>query len=510
MCVANITYIKDMYLYNYSFLISFTFSELIELMPEDSKDIALVIENSQSNIQLYKLIFKDVEFEVVYTNSLDEAKQQILNTPIKVIICELVNLGGDAISFFEKMELEYPSIKKILVTDYIEPLLLSRAIQNGRIFNYLAKPVDPDRIKVAIYSAFKQFNLAQENNELIDHLKTKNQELEQLFLDLREEEEKFRNVFNAKPDPAFIINNEGWILHSNPKAQKLCVHANGSNLFDLTSPLDKIKIQTYVEAIMLGVKPAIEVEMEDNSCNCFRQSIIEGYPIKFKGIQAFMISFNNISERKEMQKEVMRTIIQTEEKERRRFAQELHDGVGPLLSTAKLYLQWFNKPASKMDKGVIISKIEETLEETLISIREISNNISPNTLVTFGLNTALKTFINRIKNASAIQFKYKNSLNVRLNEQLEVTIYRLLCELINNSIKYAEARKINVEISQNSTVNINYCDDGKGFNVAEAMDSRKGMGLMNMSTRVQSLGGQYVINSSPGMGTKVSVKLLKE
>ena len=237
---------------------------------------------------------------------------------------------------------------------------------------------------------------------------------------------------------------------------------------------------------------------------------VASYSFKYRGNMAYMLSFRDISERKEMRKKMMQAIIETEEMERRRFAQELHDGIGPLLSTTKLYLQWFNMPKAKLDKSVLISKMEETLEETILSLREISNNISPNTLLSFGLKVALKNFIGRINNVSGITFEYDCSIPERLEKQNEITIYRLICELINNSLKHSQAKNIKIFINGNdNSVEVNYEDDGKGFDVKEVMKENKGSGLVNIINSVESLGGQYKIMSAKGEGTRFEVHLNK-
>ena len=161
-----------------------------------------------------------------------------------------------------------------------------------------------------------------------------------------------------------------------------------------------------------------------------------------------------------------------------------------------------------MDKNVIIAKMEETLEETINSLREISNNISPNTLMSFGLNTALKTFVNRIRNVSDITIRYTDNLTLKLKPELEVTAYRLICECLNNSLKHSEASVIELSVfNEEDVFYINYQDNGVGFEPESVMAKADGTGLLNMKTRVQSMGGQIDVQSSQGHGTVITVKV---
>ncbi len=480
-------------------------------MQKPIKDIILVIEKDPDNTKLFSLIFRNQEFQVLYSQKIKDAKKLIDRFEIKLIISDIINTDGDIVDFYEKVEHSYPHIKRMLLTDYIDNEKLSDAINRGRIFNYLPKPIDPKKLIVVIKNALDQYNLSKRNEGLVTDLKAKNIELVNLLQELKNEEEKFRNIFNSSPDPSFIIQKDGSILLANHSAQQFCCKKNKeckySSIFELVYSDSPINLKNYILDVNSNTNSTLEVFIDLGDRNRIKYYELKGYTLNYKGEECIRITLRDISVKKEMEQKVIQTIIQTEEKERRRFAQELHDGIGPLLSTTKLYLQWFNKPESKMDKGIIISKMEETLEETVASIREISNNLSPNTLNSFGLGAALKTFINRIRNVSDINFIYNNKLTKRLDEHIEITIYRLICELINNSIKHSEAKRVNIQIEDNKDIEILYYDDGKGFDVVEKLKSGKGAGLMNLSTRVQSLGGLYNIDSKPGKGTKVHIKL---
>ncbi|TLX72160.1 PAS domain S-box protein [Labilibacter sediminis] len=474
-----------------------------------TKDKILIVENNPDSIKLFQMIFGDM-YEILFRDTALTAFEILEKNDIKVIICDHINIGESVIDFFEKINSQFPSVQRILITDYIDQEQIAEAINRGRIFNYINKPISPKKLTIIVGKAIDQYNLQENNIRLLHSLKTKNDELKELLQELRSEEEKFRNIFNASPDPILIVDKHGLIISSNPHARSL-YPANTQTedamfISKLICPEDQLLTKEYISRVVQHGESMIELRIGVNRT----EYELNGYPVRYKGTNAIMITLRDLSTRKELQKKLLQTVIQTEEKERRRFAQELHDGIGPLLSTTKLYLQWFNKPKAKMDKKVIISKMEETLEETIASLREVSNNISPNTLMSFGLNTALKTFINRIRNVSHIEFIYENKLSSRLKEEYEITIYRLLCECINNSIKHAEAKLIKIEIVANDFLDIFYSDDGKGFVVSDVINEKRGSGLVNMKTRIQSLGGQYQITSSPDNGTSINIRLINE
>ncbi len=476
-------------------------------------DNILIVEATHDGAKLFQLIFNNHYKAFVASNS-EDAFILLKKHEIKVVISDNLIVGESVISFFENIEKTFPFVQKILLTDFLDHRQISEAIDRGRIFSYITKPIEPQRLLVAVYKAIDQYNLLAKNTSLLQNLKFKNQELKQLLNELKFNEEKFRNIFNASPDPILIINDNGYILDCNPLAKTFFYNEDNQttevNIIDLIKPSETEIAETYIKKIEEKIIPLIEVSMWVKNNNKYREFELNGYPVKYHGEDSIMITLRDLSIRKEMEMKMLQTIIQTEEKERRRFAEELHDGIGPLLSTTKLYLNWLTRPESKMDKGQIIIKMEETLEDTIASLREISNNISPNTLMNFGLNTALKTFISRIKNVSGIDFQYKNVLTSRIKQEIEITLYRLICECINNSIKHSGAKNIDIYLFGEGFLELRYSDNGKGFDVVEAFKVNKGSGLINMKTRVQSLGGEFKIESSPEIGTIINVKFIHD
>lgn len=207
---------------------------------------------------------------------------------------------------------------------------------------------------------------------------------------------------------------------------------------------------------------------------------------------------------KQNEKKVLNAVIDAEEKQRVRFASELHDGLGPLLTTIKLYLQWILTPDIKADKKVLHSKAEETFEQALNIMQEISNNLSPHILQNFGLEKAILAFIERLQLVCPVKFDLKWAPVIRISHRKEMAIYRILTECINNTVKHSEAKNasINFNISGNA-MQINYCDDGKGFDSDKVLSQSKSNGFYNIQTRLKSVGGTMNIESKPGLGVKI-------
>ncbi len=225
---------------------------------------------------------------------------------------------------------------------------------------------------------------------------------------------------------------------------------------------------------------------------------------------AFFVSYLYFRlKRKEIIKQkTLEAVIQTEEKERKRIASDLHDGLGPLLSAAKLYFQAYIDSKEISEKKDIETKLKKIMENAIYDTSRISHNISPQILENYGLIIALENFISDINISGKIKFDIKFDKIKRFGLKEELTIYRTISELINNTLKHAQATLISLNIFITGDVlNMEYIDNGKGFLVVEKMHAKQGMGLSNIESRIQSLGGNIFIESLQGQGMKVEIKI---
>lgn len=204
-------------------------------------------------------------------------------------------------------------------------------------------------------------------------------------------------------------------------------------------------------------------------------------------------------------KRILTAVLRTEEKSRSRFAKELHDGMGPLLSSAKMSLTALSSENGAAQQKEIISNTIYVIDEAIRSLREISNNMQPQVLNDFGLSRAVRNFIDKSVSIHNIKIRFTTNLrNERFDSDVEVIMYRVICELINNSLKHSGCKSINLSLAYtNDILSLEYTDDGRGFNPSAMMDC--GMGLSNISSRINSLNGTFDISSSKGKGMHASI-----
>ncbi len=215
-------------------------------------------------------------------------------------------------------------------------------------------------------------------------------------------------------------------------------------------------------------------------------------------------------EKRELEKKLLHAIIQAEESERKRFAKDLHDGLGPILSTVKMSLTAVARRGYDETSRNILLNAENAISEAIKSIKEISNNLSPHILNNFGLKKAIHNFIHKINLTEAIQIEFSTNIDDnRFEIDLEVVIYRVICELITNTIKHAKASSAEITlIGVGGMLYCTYQDDGLGFNrIEQEKDQQNGMGLSNILSRVTSLGGTFDYSSKIGNGIHASFSI---
>lgn len=222
---------------------------------------------------------------------------------------------------------------------------------------------------------------------------------------------------------------------------------------------------------------------------------------------------NKINEQKikEMEKErqlvAAHAVLQGEETERSRLARDLHDGLGGLLSGLKLSLNNIKGNIFLSEDNVgHFNKSLGLLDVSIKELRRVAHNMMPEALSKFGLMEALTDFCSGL-NSPGTEVKFQHhGINKRIDQKLEISIYRIVQELVNNALKHAEAPEILLLIVQEENrIHITVQDNGKGFD-PEILKTSKGAGFPNIRSRVESLNGMLEVYSKPDKGTEVSVE----
>lgn len=204
------------------------------------------------------------------------------------------------------------------------------------------------------------------------------------------------------------------------------------------------------------------------------------------------------------QKLRFKEVMDAEEKERRRIAQELHDGLGQLLSTVKLNVSATEHLIDDANKTPFLNSLS-LLDTACDEVRTISHNMMPSVLIRIGLLAALRELIRKINESRQIAVNMEVNFTERLEEYAEVAVYRIVQEVLNNSIKYAHAKMIAVRLNkQKNNFLMEISDDGIGFDTS-LIEKGEGIGWKNIYSRAAMLNGTVNIVSAPSAGMRLKI-----
>lgn len=202
-------------------------------------------------------------------------------------------------------------------------------------------------------------------------------------------------------------------------------------------------------------------------------------------------------------------VIEAEERERKRIAGDLHDGVGQTMSAAKMNLSTISSdiPFKDVAQKQAFDKAMALVDESCKEVRTVSHNIMPNALLKTGLATAIRDFLNKIDSKVLQVNLYTEGMQERLPNNVETVLYRVVQECVNNTIKHAAADMLDMTIIKDEDgVSITIEDNGKGFDIVQAK-AKDGIGLQNIVTRIQYLKGSIEWDTAPGKGTVVMIQI---
>jgi len=319
---------------------------------------------------------------------------------------------------------------------------------------------------------------------------------------------------DQSPVSIVITDINGVIEYVNPKFTQL----TGYSLIEAFEKTPQILKTGYTpkeeyESLWKTIKSGNEWTGE--FCNkkkngeLYWESAVISPIINEKGeITHFVAVKEDITKQKETERRIQALIIEAEERERLHFSQELHDGIGPLLSATKMYVQWLGMPNAKIETSEIIKDIEKFLDESAKTIHDLSFKLSPHILQNFGLVDAVQSYTQRVTDSSGLNITLNTVPIPRFDLNAETVAYRVLCECLNNSIKHSKANLVTIDINTKNDLLIVKCsDNGIGFEPELISKERLGIGHLNMQNRIKSLNGQLKISSSPGKGTIIKFSL---
>lgn len=396
-------------------------------------------------------------------------------------------------------------------------------------FPELAPNLSPEKMK----SLWHELRVHQVELEM------QNEELRKAQQLLEESRDQYTDLFDFAPVGYFVLNRSGVILHCNLTGTSLLgiereqLKGRPFSILIAGEAAERRRFQMYLKSIFRKKEhQSIEININRKNDSGFTARLDTSVLKDDTGANPqCRMTLSDISGQKREEKllkltqqlqqekdkleqaeaDKMDAILEAQEKERSRIAAELHEGIIPLLSMAKLNIDAFlsgNKTDKETAKSVLQNVIS-LLESAMDGIKEVSSNISPALLRDFGLPKALEYLCHRIQDSGLLEVQYiTHGMSMRVGPKIELNLYRITQELLNNIIKHAGASEVEVQLIRHpNSILLMVNDNGIGFDQPVVKLQTNGFGFRNIAARVKLLNGRFDIDSEKGTGTTVTIEL---
>lgn len=334
-------------------------------------------------------------------------------------------------------------------------------------------------------------------------------------LKLQRSEERLRLIFDNVEDHIAIINKDGVFESINKAFQGLEVDdIVGRTIFDINDNTDKVEFlrQQFEKLKVSGGR--FELTGSSTKADGSKQYYSRKFIGIFYGKQFYkaILIIKDITAERDREYSVMRAVLRGQELERKRLGAELHDGIGQVLSAIALQVSQIREEVSFDGTNAFtddLTSLNVNLQEAIREVRNISHDLMPEVLESFGLKEAINQTCTNLHDRLGINVMFDHvDLEVRYDQLVEVNLFRIAQELLNNIQKHASCTKVFVSLMDHGeSLNLTVEDDGVGFNPES--DSN-GIGLSNVISRVNSMNGQIDIESAENSGTLINIDVPKK
>jgi PAS domain S-box-containing protein len=335
---------------------------------------------------------------------------------------------------------------------------------------------------------------------------------------VKESEYLYKNLFYKSPLPKCVCNADNLqFVEVNEAAVQLYGYTRKEFMqmtaFDIMSPEEKHELQqAFPNVNHINRPPVLRKHIKKNKETIFVE--VRAHAINYKGSNAWLVLVNDITEKIQLQnqlveekirrqQEIAKAVIDAQENERETLGRELHDNISQVLTTARLYLNCA-KDSPAMQENLIM-RSRDTISSAIEEIRRLSKSMIETFHKEVGLELSLNDLIENVRLVQqfTISLHFLVPDEQLLDDKLKMTIFRIVQEQLNNTVKHAAASKVQISIIQKShMLQVTITDDGKGFDTTQ---KRKGIGITNIISRTELFNGRVKIESSPGQGCRMQV-----
>jgi len=220
--------------------------------------------------------------------------------------------------------------------------------------------------------------------------------------------------------------------------------------------------------------------------------------------------WGQLKQKERIRAQLLNKVVSAQEEERRRISRELHDETGQALTSLLVQLKILERAENETEINAQVEEMRLLAVQTLQEVRRLAADLRPAALDDLGLSAALEGYVYDFARKTGIETEVlaDDVVPMRLPRDVETVLYRVVQESLTNIARHAEARHVTIAIRQeDETLHVEVADDGHGFDVEDILSAQRGLGLLGMQERIELLGGQFILNSTPGSGTRIAIQL---
>ncbi|MFN3916503.1 MAG: response regulator [Flavobacteriales bacterium] len=445
----------------------------------------LYVDDERINLLALKSTFRN-EFTVFTATDTNEATKILTNEPIHVVFADQRMPIKTGVEFFEEIKNIFPLPIRVLITAYSDMQSVIDGINKGHVYKYLKKPWDVNEIRLVVKEAHEVYSLRRQNISLI---------------------KKYKELFNQSYEPILLVNTEGKISECNRAAEDLF----GKQITPINGrPINEILIESPNNFINLIVDPG---ENKETIC---RLNLTGAEEIPFLATISeiilteaeyyIQVKLQDISQRENFKKKMLKAIYEAQDSERQRISAELHDSLGQVIAFTKLKIDTIL--LSQDNLGVVkpeLNQIIGVLESSLAELNSICNKTFPIILSEAGLIPSLEEL--SLMYQSDLFYMEINSPDEYkiLDKNIAFSLYRIIQEFTNNAIIHGQATCVRINFEKIAdTQKIILHNNGKPFNT-EKIKSYSSRGLKNILSRAASINAELSFISSAKEGTTLTI-----
>jgi PAS domain S-box-containing protein len=465
----------------------------------------LVADDNLEILQFFSELLRDHGYEVLEASTGRRALQVTRQMRPDLLLLDVVmpELSGIEVCRQVKADPLLADVFVVLVSGQATRATeMVRGLEAGAD-EYIAKPVDSAEFVARIRTIAR---------------------LRDTTVELRASERHYRSLVDILPEGVAMIDLEGRFAAVNPQVVAMLGFADGEELLlrsvvDLVQPEDQARFKVNMaSALKTGLMRNAEYAVLRKAGQRVAVELSAAVSTDAKGRPLGLVMVaRDITEHKRAEEDlrnVARRIIEAQEAERLRVARELHDGVNQVLASAKMRLCKVEAITSALPPAAreILARCHRLVVEALEENRRIAHNLRPSDLDELGLSTACQNFCKEFRSRTNLTVTCSAPrLRQRLAAMVELNLFRIVQEAVNNVEKHAHAKTVRVRLfKKGDSMMLQIRDDGRGFDSRESKAGKgkwHGNGLPNMQQRAVSLGGACEVHSVPNQGTVITVRV---